>query len=45
VLRLVGAARLEIHDEWAIAERRYLAENSMALLDGVPRSSGDEGGG
>jgi hypothetical protein len=24
---------LEVHDEWAIAERRYLAEGSMALLD------------
>jgi transposase-like protein len=36
VLRLAGAVLLEIHDEWAIAERRYLAEGSMALLDRVP---------
>jgi transposase-like protein len=36
VLRLAGAVLLEVHDEWAIAERRYLAEGSMALLDGVP---------
>ena len=36
VLRLAGAVLLEIHDEWAIAERRYLAESSIALLDRVP---------
>ena len=36
VLRLAGAALLEVHDEWAIAERRYLAEGSMALLDRSP---------
>jgi transposase-like protein len=35
VLRLAGAVLLEVHDEWAIAERRYLAEGSMALLDRV----------
>ena len=40
VLRLAGAVLLEVHDEWAIAERRYLAEGSMALLDRVP----DDGG-
>jgi len=39
VLRLAGAVLLEVHDEWAIAERRYLAEGSMALLD----RSGDDG--
>lgn len=39
VLRLAGAVLLEIHDEWAIAERRYLSEGSMAMLD--PR--GDDG--
>jgi len=33
VLRLAGAVLLEIHDEWAIAERRYLSEGSMARLD------------
>ena len=36
VLRLAGAVLLEVHDEWAIAERRYLAEGSMALLDHRP---------
>jgi len=35
VTRLAGAVLLEVHDEWAIAERRYLAEGSMALLDRV----------
>jgi transposase-like protein len=33
VLRLAGAVLLEIHDEWAIAERRHLSESSMARLD------------
>jgi transposase-like protein len=36
VLRLAGAVLLEVHDEWAIAGRRYLAEGSMALLDRAP---------
>lgn len=35
VLRLAGAVLLEVHDEWAVADRRYLAEGSMALLDAV----------
>jgi len=36
ITRLAGAVLLEVHDEWAIAERRYLAEGSMALLDRAP---------
>jgi putative transposase len=35
VTRLAGTVLLEIHDEWAVAERRYLAAGSMALLDRV----------
>jgi putative transposase len=33
ILRLAGAVLLEVHDEWAIAPRRYLSEGSMARLD------------
>ena len=33
IVRLAGAVLLEVHDEWAIAERRYLSEGSMARLD------------
>ncbi|MGH2465995.1 MAG: IS256 family transposase [Candidatus Limnocylindrales bacterium] len=33
VVRLAGAVLLEIHEEWAISDRRYLSEVSMARLD------------
>jgi putative transposase len=33
ILRLVGAVLIECHDEWQIAERRYLSEGSMAAID------------
>ena len=32
LLRLVGAVLVEIHDEWAVTDRRYLSEGSMKLL-------------
>ena len=39
VIRLAGAVLLEIHDEWQVAERRYLSEGSMARL----ALAGDDG--
>jgi Transposase, Mutator family len=38
VLRLAGAVLIEAHDEWQVAERRYLSEGSMAKL----ASTGDD---
>jgi putative transposase len=31
-LRLITAVVVETHDEWEVAERRYLSEGSMAKL-------------
>jgi transposase-like protein len=36
VARLVTAVVVETHDEWAVAERRYLSEDSMAKLTQEP---------
>jgi len=32
LLRLAGAVLVEIHDEWAVTERRYLSEGSMKTI-------------
>src|SRR4051794_6444710 len=33
VIRLVGAILIDMHDEWIASDRRYLSEESMALLN------------
>jgi putative transposase len=36
VARLVTAVVVEAHDEWAVAQRRYLSEETMAKLHAQP---------
>jgi transposase-like protein len=42
LLRLAGAVLVEAHDEWQVADKRYLGEASMALLTKTtPDTSGE----
>jgi putative transposase len=38
VERLVSAVVVETHDEWQVAERRYLSEESMAALANIDKT-------
>ena len=40
VVRLAGSVLLELHDEWQVTERRYLAEGSMAKLYEIDNDDG-----
>jgi putative transposase len=42
VHRLAGSILLEVHDEWQVAERRYLSEASMAKLAEIDNDVGND---
>jgi transposase-like protein len=38
LLRLAGSVLVEAHDEWQVADKRYLSETTLALLNPSPDS-------
>jgi putative transposase len=39
LLRLAGSVLVEAHDEWQVAEKRYLSETTLARLNPTPDSN------